>query len=138
MPDPASQPDRLIEVVGAIVRRPGQILITQRPDSAEMGGLWEFPGGKVEPGESYEQALKREMMEELGVEVEVGNLYSTAEYIKPPATLVRLFFYNCRLVSGELTLLWGQNLRWVTPDELDSYDFPPADAELVERLSIEA
>lgn len=129
--------DRWIEVAAAIISEGGRILLVQRPDAAAMGGLWEFPGGKIEPGETPEGALMREIGEELGIAVSVGALYHTTEYAYPDGPRVRLFFYDCRIVSGAPQLLWGQALRWVAPAALPGFPTPAADQDVVARLSAE-
>jgi 8-oxo-dGTP diphosphatase len=132
MTPPAPQP---ITVAAAIIRQAGAILLVQRPDGAEMGGLWEFPGGKLEPGETGEAALARELREELGITVAVGDLYHTTDYHYPTGRQVRLLFYHTRIVAGDLQLLWGQAYRWVAPADLPTYPVPAADAEVVGRLA---
>jgi len=126
-----------IDVVAGLIFRNGRLLITQRPPGAHLGGLWEFPGGKCEPGESDEQALKRELLEELGVAVEVGALLETVTH-RYPAKTVRIRFHLCRLRSGEPSPLGCPDLRWVTRTELAGYDFPEADERLLDRLKGES
>ena len=129
-PDP-----RPIAVVAAILRDAGRVLIVQRPDGAAMGGLWEFPGGKIELGETPEAALGREIAEELGVAVDVGALYHETTHQYPGGPRVHLRFYECRLLSGPLQLLWGQAYRWVAPADLPGYAYPAADQDVVARLA---
>jgi 8-oxo-dGTP diphosphatase len=124
-----------IHVAAAIIRRAGRVLIVQRPDGATMGGLWEFPGGKVEPGETPQAALAREITEELGARVAVGALYHTTEHAYPGGPHVRLLFYECALLDPDLRLLWGQAYRWVAPADLPAYAYPAADVEVVARLA---
>jgi mutator protein MutT len=123
----------MITVVAAIIRRNGNILITRRPDDVHLAGLWEFPGGKVEPGESLQLALVREILEELGVEIAVFDEYFTVEHTYPTKA-VRLHFFECSIVSGEPAALQVADLRWVTPTELHTFDFPEADRELLRKL----
>ena len=122
-----------VEVVAAIVRSNGKILITRRLDHAHLGGLWEFPGGKVEAGESLEGALLREIREELGIEVAVGPEIFTIEHDYPTKS-VRLHFFDCSVIQGEPQALDVSDLRWVTPPQLADFEFPPADAELIQKL----
>jgi mutator protein MutT len=122
-----------VEVVAAIVRRNGKLLITRRLDHVHLAGLWEFPGGKVEPQESLEGALLREIREELGIEIAVGAEIFTVEHDYPKKS-VRLHFFNCTLLRGEPRPLDVSDLRWVTPGQLAEYEFPPADAELIQKL----
>jgi 8-oxo-dGTP diphosphatase len=127
-----------IIVAAAVIQEAGAILLVQRPDDAEMGGLWEFPGGKLEPGETGEAALARELREELGISVAVDALYHTTDYHYPTGRQVRLLFYHTHIVAGDLQLLWGQAYRWVAPADLPAYPVPAADAEVVARLAREA
>ena len=122
-----------VEVVAAIVWRDGKILITRRLDHAHLAGLWEFPGGKVEAGESLEGALLREIREELGVEIATGPEVFTIEHDYPTKS-VRLHFFNCTVIRGEPQPLDVSDLRWIRPAQLGEFEFPPADAELIKRL----
>jgi len=121
-----------IEVVAAVIERDGKLLITRRPEGSHLSGLWEFPGGKPQPGETFEQALRREIDEELGAEVSVGERIETIEW-QYPDKRVRLVFFRCD-VRGEPRPLEGQEMAWVTPADLARYEFPPADATLIQRL----
>ena len=127
--------DVRVEVVAAIVRSNGKILITRRLNHVHLAGLWEFPGGKVEPGESWEVALLREIREELGMEIAVGPEIFTIEHDYPTRS-VRLHFFNCTVIRGDPQPLDVSDLRWVTPAELADFEFPPADAELIKRLIV--
>jgi mutator protein MutT len=122
-----------IEVAAALVFRNGRLLITRRQPDAHLGGLWEFPGGKREPGETYEGCLARELREELGIEVAVGELLESLTHDYPDKT-VRLNFYRCRWCSGEPQALGCAAFEWVTADELARYEFPAADARLLAML----
>lgn len=119
-------------VAAAVIEAEGRYLITRR-ERGHLEGLWEFPGGKLRPGETLPECLQRELREELGVEVTVGTQLETVTWSYPDRTVV-LHFFRCRLVGGQLTPREGQALAWVTPDELDRYPFPPADASLIVRL----
>lgn len=127
--------ERRIRVAAAIIRQGGRILIVQRPDTAEMGGLWEFPGGKIEPGETAEAALARELAEELGIRAAVGAPYHSSTHRYPSGLTVEICFYDCQVLDGDLRLLWGQALRWVAPADLPAYAYPAADAAVVVRLA---
>jgi len=121
-----------IDVVAAVIERGGRILIARRPAGLHLGGLWEFPGGKQKPGESPTLALEREIREELGVAVTVGPLLESVDWTYPEKR-VRLAFFRCT-VAEEPRALEGQELAWVRPGELGRYEFPPADAVLLDRL----
>ena len=124
-----------VEVVAAVIEREGKILITRRPAGSHLGGLWEFPGGKPEPGETFEEALRREIEEELGAGASVGERLDTIEW-QYPDKRVRLLFFRCR-IEGDPRPLEGQEMAWVDPPDLGRYEFPAADAALIERLSRE-
>lgn len=123
----------LVRVVAAIIRREQKLLITQRRGHSHLGGLWEFPGGKVEPGESLEQALVREIAEEIGVTIQVGSEFFQVEHHYPTRS-VRLHFFECTITGGEPQVIEVAALRWVGAEELHEFQFPEADRELIERL----
>ena len=125
-------PSKNIEVVAAIIIRDGKLFATQR-GYGEWKDLWEFPGGKIEPEESQEDALKREIREELATEIEVGTLLTTVEYDYPKFHLI-MHCYLCTIISGELSLLEHEDARWLTTDELDSVKWLPADKDVIEKL----
>ena len=120
-----------VEVVGAALVRDGRVLASRRTEPPRLAGLWEFPGGKVEPGESDEQALVRELQEELRVEVEVGERLGGDLLIGQTAVLR---VYLCRLVSGEPALVDHDAHRWLSAGELHEVDWIPVDLPLVEQL----
>jgi 8-oxo-dGTP diphosphatase len=122
-----------IEVSAGLVFRDGNLLITQRHKGAHLGGLWEFPGGKREVNETFEECLVRELREELGIEVEVGELLESITHTYPEKT-VSLKFFRCRWKQNEPRAIDCHDLKWVTADELLNYEFPAADARLLERL----
>jgi 8-oxo-dGTP diphosphatase len=128
-----STSNRGIDVSAALVFREGKLLITLRCAEAHLGGLWEFPGGKREPGETFEACLARELREELGVEVEVGRLFEAVTHAYPEKT-VHLKFFLCRLSAGVPQPLGCAALRWVAARELKDFAFPAADAVLLEKL----
>jgi mutator protein MutT len=122
-----------IEVSAGLVFRGGKLLITQRHADTHLGGLWEFPGGKREGNETFEECLMRELREELGIEVEVGELLESLTHSYPKKTVV-LKFFRCRWTQNEPRTLDCLDLKWVTASELGDYEFPAADARLLERL----
>ena len=124
-----------IEVVAAIIRdKDGRIFATQRGYGDYKDG-WEFPGGKMEPGESPEQALKREIWEELETEIIVEWLVKTVEWEYPQFHLT-MHCYWCHVNSGSLTLNEHEAARWLSPDQLDNVDWLPADRVVVEQLKV--
>ena len=132
MPLPAPRPS--VDVAAALIFRAGRLLIAQRHADAHLGGLWEFPGGKRERGESFETCLRRELREELGIEVTVGKLLEEVAHQYAEQT-VRLRFYLCRLRRGEPQALGCPAFQWVTAAELAGYPFPAADAGLLRVLA---
>lgn len=128
-------PRTSIEVSAALLFRNGQLLITQRRPQDHLGGLWEFPGGKREPNETFEQCLARELHEELGIESRVGELIETITHAYPEKT-VHLRFFRCALIDGsaEPRPLHCHALAWVSAGELGRYEFPAADAQLLAHL----
>jgi 8-oxo-dGTP diphosphatase len=124
----------LVEVVAALVRDDaGRYLITRRRRGSHLEGLWEFPGGKREPGESLETALRRELAEELSAGFAVGDRVDTVRWEYPERTVV-IHFYRCRLESGTIEPRESQAMAWVAPERLVEFDFPPADRALITRL----
>jgi len=123
-------------VTAAIIEQDGRTLITQRPDGSRHAGKWEFPGGKLEPGESPRQALERELREELALEVEAGEVVETL-YHRYEWGAVLILAYRCRILSGTLQHLQVSDHRWVAGEEMKGYDFLDADRPLVERLSLQ-
>lgn len=128
---------KTIEVAAGLVFREGRLLITQRPPGGHLAGLWEFPGGKREPAESFEECLQRELREELGIEVAVETLLEalTHDY---PEKRVHLKFYRCIWQRHEPQALGCAAWEWVRREELSQYEFPAADARLLKRLQGEA
>ena len=122
-----------IRVVAAMLEKDGRYLITQRRPGASLPLLWEFPGGRVEEGESDEQALARELLEEMDIKVEVGERAMHIEHAYPQYD-ISFNVYRCKLVSGRIAHLKVADHRWVAPAELDEYPFPPADEKTLEKL----
>ncbi len=120
-------------VTAAVIRREGRVLIAQRPPEGRLGGLWEFPGGKQEPGETLEECLRREIQEELGLEIEVGRLITSVKHSYTHFKIT-LYAFFCRLVEGEPQALAVTDWRWVTLAELDSFAFPRTDLKVIAVL----
>jgi mutator protein MutT len=127
----------VIEVAAGLVFRDGKLLIAQRYETDHQGGLWEFPGGKRRPHECYESCLRREILEELGMEIEVGSVLEEITHAYPDRT-VQLRFFLCTWSRREPRSLGCQAWAWITRDELLNYDFPPADRHLLRRLQEDA
>ncbi len=123
----------MTEVVAALIWRGDRFMICRRPAHKARGLLWEFVGGKVEPGETKEQALVRECREELDVAVTAGEVFMEVVHEYPDLT-VHLTLMNASIVSGEPKLLEHADLRWITAAEIPNYDFCPADQEILARL----
>ena len=128
-----SDDKKIVDVSAALILHGGKLLIAQRHAKSHLGGLWEFPGGKREPGESFEQCLVREIREELGVEIAVGDLYEEISHDYPEKS-IRLKFFICRLLAGEPQPLDCAAVKWIALPELDNHEFPAADSRLLEKL----
>ena len=127
----------MTEVVAALIWQGERFMICQRPAHKARGLLWEFVGGKVEPGETKEAALIRECREERGVTVAVGDLYMELTHVYPDLT-VHLSLFHAVITEGTPTLLEHNDLRWITRREIPDYAFCPADEEILRRLTAEA
>lgn len=123
----------ITEVVAALIWDGDRFLICQRPAHKARGLLWEFVGGKVEPGETMQQALVRECREELAVEVAVGAVFMDVLHEYPDLT-VHLTLFDAKIAHGEPVLLEHNDLKWITPDEIPQYAFCPADTEILRRI----
>jgi 8-oxo-dGTP diphosphatase len=122
-----------VVVVAAVIERNDAFLLTLRPDGTHLAGHWEFPGGKVHGHETHEEALRREIFEELDAVARVGELVHTVTHAYPEKT-VQLFFYKCDL-DGEAKPMIGQEMRWVARRELPALPFPEGDRELITALT---
>lgn len=122
-----------IVVAAAVVERDGALLLTRRLDGTHLAGTWEFPGGKCEDGEPLEACLRRELLEELGVDADVGAEVFVVRHAYPEKT-VQLHFFACQL-RGEPRPLLGQEMRWVPRSALPALQFPEADRELIAGLA---
>ena len=126
----------MVEVVAALIRQGDRFMICQRPAHKARGLLWEFVGGKVEPGETKEAALIRECREELAVTLSVGDVFMDVVHEYPDIT-VHLTLFHAQIVSGEIRLLEHNAVVWITPDEIPHYAFCPADKEINDRIAAE-
>lgn len=125
------------EVVAALIRDGNKFMICQRPAHKARGLLWEFVGGKVEPGETKEEALARECREELGIIVHAESLFAELTHAYPDLT-VHLSLFNAVIAEGIPQKLEHNDIRWITADEIGQYEFCPADQEILDRLKQEA
>lgn len=123
----------MTEVVAALIWDGNRFLACQRPAHKARGLLWEFVGGKVEPGETKQQALIRECFEELAVQIRVGDIFMEVTHVYPDLT-VHLTLYHAAIVSGTPQLLEHHDIRWITTDQIDDLDFCPADEEILAKL----
>lgn len=123
----------MTDVVAALIERDGKILICRRPAHKARPLMWEFPGGKVEPGEKKAQALIRECREELDVTVHVTDTFMTVTHAYPDLT-VRLTVMHANIMSGTLTRLEHEDIRWIAIEDIPNYDFCPADREILQAL----
>lgn len=123
----------IVEVVAALIWNGEKFMICQRPANKKRGLLWEFVGGKVEKGESKEQALIRECKEELNIEIDVDSEFISTKHTYPDIT-INLTVFNARIVSGKPTLLEHNELKWITKNEIQNYNFCPADEVILEKI----
>lgn len=121
---------KMLEVTAAIIRQNGKILICQRPAKKNCGLLWEFPGGKIEAGETGEKCIVRECQEELGVTLRVEREFTDITYEYPDRT-VHLHFYLCEIISGKPENKEHNAFAWITPEDVDQYEFCPADQKMI-------
>jgi 8-oxo-dGTP diphosphatase len=123
------------EVTAAIIMKDNKVLIAQRAPDQRLAGKWEFPGGKLEQGETPEECLEREIFEELDIGIEVLSKFGESIFKYDKGT-IKLIAYNCKWVSGEISLSVHSKIKWVSGDEFDRYDFAPADIPFVESLKL--
>ena len=126
--------DKIVEVVAALIWDKGKFLICQRPANKARGLLWEFVGGKVENGETKEQALIRECKEELAITVKPHDIFTQVTHEYPDIT-IRLTLFNCSILQGQLQLLEHNDMRWITPAQIENYEFCPADKEILKKIA---
>ena len=123
----------ILQVAAAVIEHRGRYLITCREAGVHLAGYWEFPGGKREADETFEACARREVFEEVGIEITAPKLLMITNYDYPDKS-VELHFFACSLARGEPRRLGCVDFRWVKPDELTEYSFPPADQPVVARL----
>ena len=123
----------MTEVVAALIWDGDRFMACQRPAHKARGLLWEFVGGKVEPGETKEEALVRECLEELGVTIAVGNVFMEVEHVYPDLT-VHLTLFHARIMEGVPQKLEHNDIQWITTEEIDQFAFCPADEEILKKL----
>ena len=124
---------KLIEVAAGLIRQDGRYLIARRKAGVHLGGLWEFPGGKREWGESLTECLQRELFEELRIRVGIPVPYRTIRHDYEDK-IVELHFFQCEIQEGQAMPIDCDEIRWVRPDELAQFEFPPADAVIIRAL----
>ena len=123
----------MVEVVSALIRREGKFLICQRPENKARALLWDFVGGKVEQGETKEQALIRECGEELGITVAVGTVFAEVVHKYPDIT-VHLTLFNATIAEGTPIRKEHKDIRWIVPSEIPEYEFCPADIGILQKI----
>ena len=123
----------MTDVVAALIWRDNRFLICQRPAHKARGLLWEFVGGKTEPGETMQQALIRECQEELDITVSVGDVFTQVVHDYPDI-LIRLTLFHCTIASGEPKMLEHNDMRWILPSEIPEFDFCPADTDILKLI----
>ena len=122
-----------IYATAALIMNHGKLLITRRPKGSHLGGMWEFPGGKLESNETLRECLKREIREELGMDVSVNRLVLTVQQ-EYDERIVTLNFFECACFRGSPKSLEGQEVLWVDLEDLRQYPFPPPDEKIIETL----
>jgi len=123
-----------INVTAAIIEREGRFLIAKRKKGKHLENKWEFPGGKVELGESHEECLRRELKEEFGITAKINNFVAESIFDYGDR-MIRLLGYHVEYISGDFKLNVHDEIKWILPDEFDKFDFAEADLPLVEKVS---
>lgn len=124
---------KVIEACAAVIRKDGKFLITKRLETSPMGHCWEFPGGKIEPGETVEECAIREVKEEVGIEIKIERRLQDLHYDYPHG-LIHLYFVLCSHTSGEPRTIECAEVRWIESHEFAQFEFPPADVGVIETL----
>ena len=127
---------KITQVVAALIREGDKFMIFQRPASKTRAFQWEFVGGKVEEGETLEDGLIRECMEEIGVKIKVRDVFMEVDHTYPDID-IHLTLFNAEIVEGEVQMIEHNDIRCITPDEIDNYEFCPADDEILKKIKKE-
>ena len=127
---------KITQVVAALIRDGDKFMIFQRPACKTRAFQWEFVGGKVEEGETLEEGLIRECMEEIGVKIKVGDIFTEVDHTYPDID-IHLTLFNAEISEGEVTMIEHNDIRCITPDEIDIYEFCPADDEILKKIKNE-
>lgn len=127
---------KITQVVAALIRSGDKFMIFQRPATKTRAYQWEFVGGKVEDGESLEQGLIRECIEEIGVKVKVGDIFMEVDHTYPDID-IHLTLFNAEIEDGEVQMIEHNDIRCITPEEINDYEFCPADDEILKKIKIE-
>ena len=128
---------KVVEVAAGLICEDGRYLIAKRRTGVHLAGLWEFPGGKREQGETLEECLQRELYEELNIRIDIPVPFRIIRHEYPEKT-VELHFFRCSIGEGRATPLDSAEIRWVYPSEMGQYQFPPADRPIIEALQRDA
>ncbi len=126
----------ITQVVAALIRDGDKFMIFQRPATKTRAYQWEFVGGKVEEGETLEEGLIRECIEEIGVKIKVGDVFMEVDHTYPDID-IHLTLFNAEIEEGEVEMIEHNDIRSITPDEIDDYEFCPADDEILKKIKIE-
>ncbi len=127
---------KITQVVAALIRDGDKFMIFQRPESKTRAFQWEFVGGKVEDGETLEEGLIRECMEEIGVKIKVGDIFTEVDHTYPDID-IHLTLFNAEIEEGEVRMLEHNDIKSISPDEIDNYRFCPADDEILVKIKNE-
>ena len=127
---------KITQVVAALIRDGDKFMIFQRPSNKTRAFQWEFVGGKVEDGETLEEGLIRECMEEIGVEIKVGDIFMEVDHTYPDIN-IHLTLFNAEIAEGKVTMIEHNDIRCITPDEINNYEFCPADDEILKKIKNE-
>ncbi len=125
--------EKIVQVVAALIWRENKFMICQRPENKTRAFQWEFVGGKAEKGETREEALIRECREELDITVKVGDIFMEVDHQYPDIN-VHLTLFHAEIAEGEVKMLEHNDIKWITPDEIENFTFCPADKDILEKI----